>query len=319
MFGFFKKGNGGKKEEQQNFCVESDLSTGVGLKMPSIHQGFSPKKTATLIKKENEFYLALTLEKSVKVRKINKLKKIMNVDLNMERNLACIGVFKIDWKKRNSKLEKIRFINGELLKLVKKRDYLLEQIRIKQRLTGRSPTKEDNKRLWRKVNNLNKDIALKTAKEIAKVVKEYNNTIVVFEKLKGLKAQKGRRRKLNRKLSYWLRKKITDRVRELSIKDGFSVDSVYPNWTSKRCSICGTKGERFSPSGSTALFRCPKCGYTVNADVNAVFNQHFLYLSYLLNEGRKRESVVSPDVSLKSPDVRTQYKGSIKSNSYVCI
>jgi carbon-monoxide dehydrogenase catalytic subunit len=38
MFGFFKKGNGGKKEEQQNFCVESDLSTGVGLKMPSIHQ-----------------------------------------------------------------------------------------------------------------------------------------------------------------------------------------------------------------------------------------------------------------------------------------
>ncbi|ADU97300.1 anaerobic carbon-monoxide dehydrogenase catalytic subunit [Thermovibrio ammonificans] len=36
MFGFFKKGNGGKKEE--NFCVESDLAKGVGIKMPSFHE-----------------------------------------------------------------------------------------------------------------------------------------------------------------------------------------------------------------------------------------------------------------------------------------
>ncbi|MEO2083620.1 MAG: carbon monoxide dehydrogenase, partial [Desulfurobacteriaceae bacterium] len=39
MFGFFKKdGNGSEKKEQQNFCVESDLSAGVGLKMPSFHE-----------------------------------------------------------------------------------------------------------------------------------------------------------------------------------------------------------------------------------------------------------------------------------------
>jgi len=93
---------------------------------------------------------------------------------------------------------------------------------------------------------------------------------------------------------------------------------VYPRWTSKRCSLCGAKGERFSPSGSTALFRCPSCGYTVNADVNAVFNQHFLYLSHLLNGVGKRDSVVSPEISLKSPRKRTQSKGSLKSNSYVC-
>ena len=39
MFGFFKKnGNENQKEQQGNFCVESDLSTGVGLKMPSFHE-----------------------------------------------------------------------------------------------------------------------------------------------------------------------------------------------------------------------------------------------------------------------------------------
>jgi len=187
-------------------------------------------------------------------------------------------------------------------------------------LTSRSPLKEDNKRLWKKINNLNKDVALKTAREIANTVKEYENVVIVFEKLRGLKGERKKKsRELNRKLSYWLRKKVVDRVVELSVEEGFKVDFVYPRWTSKRCSFCGAKGERFSPGGSTALFRCPSCGYTVNADVNAVFNQHFLYLSYLLQGGRRRDSVVSPETSLKGPFRGTQSKGSLKSNSYVCV
>ncbi|WP_132525339.1 zinc ribbon domain-containing protein [Phorcysia thermohydrogeniphila] len=55
---------------------------------------------------------------------------------------------------------------------------------------------------------------------------------------------------MNRKLNYWLRKKTTDRVKELSVEEGFSVDFVYPRWTSKRCSLCESKGERFSSKGS---------------------------------------------------------------------
>jgi len=284
-----------------------------------MEKGFTPKKTATLINKNGEYYIALTLEKTAVKRKFKKPETVINVDLNIERNLACIGVFRIDWNRKKSKLKKIHFINGELIKLVKKRDYLLEQIRIKQRLTGRKPTKEDNKKLWKKVNNLNREIALKTAREISKLTKGNRKVVVVFEKLKGLRGKKKKKsRNLNRKLTYWLRKKVVDRVQELSIEDGFSVDFVYPNWTSKRCSICGAKGKRFSPSGSTALFRCLRCKYTVNADVNSVFNQHFLYLSYLLNGGRKRDFVVFPEISLKSPYNGTQSKGSLKSNSYVC-
>lgn len=284
-----------------------------------IDSGYVSKNTATLIKRDKEFYVALTLEKTVKKKKKpDKPRVVINVDLNVERNLACVGVFEIDWKKKDSRLKEIHFINGKLLRLVKKRDYLLEQVRIKQKLTGRSPTREDNRKLWKKINNLNRDIALKTAREIAKVAKDYEDVVVVFEKLTGLRGKKKQKsRKLNRKLSYWLRKKITDRVKELSVEEDFSVDFVYPRWTSKRCSLCGGEGERFSPSGSTALFRCPFCGYTVNADVNAVFNQHFLYLSHLLHGVGKRDSVVSPGISLKSPHKRTQSKGSLKSNSYV--
>jgi len=50
-----------------------------------------------------------------------------------------------------------------------------------------------------------------------------------------------------------VKKRIADRVKELSVEEGFNVDFVYPNWTSKKCSLCGTRGERFFPFGSTAL------------------------------------------------------------------
>ncbi|MEO2083385.1 MAG: hypothetical protein ABGX12_05135 [Desulfurobacteriaceae bacterium] len=77
-----------------------------------IDSGYVPKNTATLIKRDKKFYVALTLEKTVKKKKLTKPKTIINVDLNVERNLACVGVFEIDWKRQDSRLKEIRFING---------------------------------------------------------------------------------------------------------------------------------------------------------------------------------------------------------------
>jgi len=87
----------------------------------------------------------------------------------------------------------------------------------------------------------------------------------------------------------------------------------------RECSFGEARGERFSLCGFMAVFKCSVYGYMVNADVKAVFNGHFLYLSHLLNAGGKRGFVVSPGVFLKSPQKRTQFKVSLKSNSYVCV
>ncbi|AAC07953.1 zinc ribbon domain-containing protein [Aquifex aeolicus] len=267
-------------------------------------RGYKPLKSARLIKRGKDYYIGITLQKAVKEKKIKKPRYVINVDLNVQRNLACIGIFEVDWEKRESKLYGIKFVNGKLLRLVYKRDYLFEEIRKKQRQTGRSPQVGDNSRLWKKVNNLNRDIALKVAKEISDIAREFSEkgeVIVVFEKLKGLRGRKGRSKKLNRKINFWMRRKIQERVKELGLEEGFGLDFVYPHYTSKKCSKCGYEGERFSPSGSKALFLCKKCGYVVNADVNAVFNQHFLYLSHLLNGGGKARPVVRVGTSLKSP------------------
>ncbi len=268
-----------------------------------LEEGWKLKKTATLIKKGEDYYIAILLEKTVKKPNPKKPRYIINVDLNIQRNIATIGIHKIDWKEKEAKLYGIKFIGGELSRLAYKRDYLLYQIQIKQRQTGRRPEKGDNKRLWKKVNNLNKDIALKVANEIseiAKELKERGGVIVVFEKLTGLRGRKGKGKKLNKKLNYWLRRAIVEKVEEKGIERGYKVDYVYPQYTSKRCSRCGLIGERFSPNGSTALFGCKNCGYEVNGDVNAVFNQFLIYLSYLLKAGRGARPVVREGVSLKT-------------------
>jgi len=93
-----------------------------------------------------------------------------------------------------------------------------------------------------------------------------------------------------------MRRAIVERVKKLSFEHGYSIFFVYPYRTSKQCSRCGAIGERFSTNGSKALFRCPTCGYTVNA----IFNIAFLALSHLLHAGGKEAQVVAFQASLKS-------------------
>jgi len=267
-------------------------------------EGFKLKNTATLIEKDGNFYIALLFEKKVsRLSRIKRPEYLLSVDLNVQRNLACIGVYHLNWKTKKAELLKIGFLNGELTRLCYKRDYLLHELRLKQTLTGRKPASGDNKHIWQKIRHLNKDIALKAASEINRLVQELGTkkVTVVFEKLKGLRGKKKKKaRSLNRKLNFWLRKAIVERVRELSLEHGYKIFFVYPYKTSKQCSRCGALGERFSPNGSKALFRCPVCGYTINADVNAIFNIAFLALSHLLHAGGKEVQVVTFQVSLKS-------------------
>ena len=118
--------------------------------------GFKLKNTATLIEKDGDFYIALLFEKKVSKPKIKKPEYLLSVDLNIQRNLACIGVYHLNWKTKKAELLKIRFLNGELTRLCYKRDYLLHELRLKQILTGRKPASGDNKHLWAKIRHLNK-------------------------------------------------------------------------------------------------------------------------------------------------------------------
>lgn len=90
-----------------------------------------------------------------------------------------------------------------------------------------------------------------------------------------------RQRSFVRKLANQLKGKIIEHTRYKAYYLGIVTAEVNPHGTSRYCSRCGEKGERFSfESGGQVkckwgkLFYCPHCGYQNNADFNASVNVH---------------------------------------------
>lgn len=97
--------------------------------------------------------------------------------------------------------------------------------------------------------------------------------LVVVEKLKNLnKNTKVKRRltkNIRRSIGSWTYRYWLDRLqRECEFRRS-KFRSVYPYYTSQRCSSCGftDRGNRLGE-----VFRCQSCGHVGNADVNAARN-----------------------------------------------
>jgi putative transposase len=217
--------------------------------------------------------------KQVKARKITESKRdpdlvTVAVDLNV-KNLAVITVSQ----------------HGQVIETVFVTDHGLDQHRYrhlkrisrKQWLSGKPISGEhSNQQLWRHVGRMNEDAAHKTSRSIANVCAKYPGCVLLFERLRNIKARGGSTsRRRNRKQANQLRGKINQFAREKAFAGGTVTVEVNPHGTSQYCSRCGAKGERFSHRGGKRirekwgkLFACPSCQYEANADFNASVNVH---------------------------------------------
>jgi putative transposase len=130
------------------------------------------------------------------------------------------------------------------------------------------------KRLSRRRQRRTKDFACCTAKRLIEWAPA--NAVLVFEDLKMPEPQRGHvRANMRARLSHWQHGAIRQAVRNKAEMCGISVTLVDPACTSKNCSACGLRGIR-----KRHLFRCPQCGHTDHADVNAAKNirQRFVLL-----------------------------------------
>jgi Putative transposase DNA-binding domain len=139
-----------------------------------------------------------------------------------------------------------------------------------------------NQQLWTHIRRQNRDIAQKTARAIVEVCERYPGCVLVFERLRVIKAKGGSKsRRLNRKQANQLKGKINQFAKEKAYAVGVVSCETNAHGTSQYCSRCGAKGERFSRKGSLSiighggkLFRCKDCGYEAQADFNASVNVH---------------------------------------------
>ena len=219
--------------------------------------------------------------KKVKESKLDPDLVTVAIDLNV-KNLAVITV-----RQHGTVIETI-FITDHGLDQQRYRQ--LKRIAKKQWQSGKPVRSEQsNQQLWGHVRRMNEDAAHKVARSIANVCARYPGCVLLFERLRTIKAtgaSKSRRR--NRKQANQLRGTINQKAREKAFVAGVVTVEVNPHGTSQQCSRCGLKGERFSvhdgkrikePWGK--LFWCPHCRYEANADWNASVNVHHSFFNEL--------------------------------------
>jgi hypothetical protein len=220
--------------------------------------------------------------KRVKARKVKESKRdpdlvTVAVDLNVKQ-LAVITV------RQHDKIMETVFVHDRGLDQHRYRH--LKRVSRKQWLSGK-PVKGEHSstQLWHHIRRMNTDAAHKTARAITRVCAKYPGCVLLFERLRTIKAREASKsRRLNRKQANQLRGQINRLTREKAYAQATVTVEVNPHGTSQYCARCGAKGQRFSLRAGKRtvfrggkLFRCPVCHYEVQADFNASVNIHHAF------------------------------------------
>jgi putative transposase len=164
-----------------------------------------------------------------------------------------------------------RFFGGSHVKRVAHRYH-----RMRKQLQGKKHSgKRHLAKLKGKENRFRRDVNHCISKQIVKPLEA--GTTLVLEKLKDINqlVKKKRRRtekdrKERRAFSSWSYFQLEEFIRYKAEFQGIKVDYVDARYTSQKCSRCFhiAKSNRKNQS----IFKCVKCGYHLNADLNASFN-----------------------------------------------
>ncbi len=237
------------------------------------------RQSPTLVLRAHAAELHIPQVKKIAAKKVMERKQdpdlvTVAVDLNV-KNLAVITV-----RQHDAIIETV-FVTDHGLDAHRYRH--LRRIARKQWQSGK-PVKGErsNQQLWRHIDRLNDDAAHTVARIIATVCGRYPGCILLFERLRKIKAGKASKsRRMNRRRANQLRGKINQHARDKAYAQGVVTVEVNPHGTSQYCSRCGAKGERFSYRGGKRivekwgkLFWCPVCHYEAHADFNASANVH---------------------------------------------
>ncbi len=123
------------------------------------------------------------------------------------------------------------------------------------------------KRLSHKERNKMSHINHKIAKEIIELAKHYRYGIAI-ENLKGIRHHYNVKR-YRKRLHKWAYRDLIDKIVYKAKLNGVPVVFIDPRNTSRTCSKCGYLVEK---GVKGRWFKCPKCGFQLDRDLNAARN-----------------------------------------------
>lgn len=208
------------------------------------------RKGATLSLKKGKLFLHIVFEKEVEDVSQN----YDNV-LGIDRGIVNIAT-----------LSDGTTYSGKHVLQIKQR---YQSIRSKLQSKGSKSAKRHLRTLSTKENRFVTDVNHCISKDI--VSRCIPGTVLVLEKLNGIRENSKKLRKSERaKINSWSFYQLEQFLTYKALAKGCSVQYVDARYTSQKCSICGhtVKGNRTTQSH----FKCKKCGYECNADLNAAIN-----------------------------------------------
>jgi IS605 OrfB family transposase len=243
-----------------------------------VEPGWEPESPMLILGKQSAA-IHCSQSKTIKARKIVESKRdpdlvTVAVDLNVKQ-LAVITV------RQHGIIQETRFVSDHGLD--QHRYQHLRRVAKKQWQSGKAVKGErSNQQLWTHVRRQNEDSAHKTARAIVEVCEKYPGCVLIFERLRKIKAKGvSKSRRLNRKQANLLNGKINQLAKEKAYAIGVVSVEVNPHGTSQYCARCGYRGVRFTYRAGQRvtgrggkLFACPACHYECHADFNASVNVH---------------------------------------------
>jgi putative transposase len=118
----------------------------------------------------------------------------------------------------------------------------------------------------RRESNITKDLNHKISRKVVDYAKQ-NKCGIKLEDLTGIRKPTRQVKSFKYALHSWAYYQLQQFVEYKAQLAGVPVVKIEPAYTSQRCHRCGQLGTR-----TDKLFKCPHCGYTAHADVNASWN-----------------------------------------------
>ena len=251
--------------------------------------GLNDPMSPTLEKKGRHYYLRFSFKvkcefktnASPKVKEIQR-QKIVAVDLNLNTSAVC-SIMQSD----GTVTDRL-FINQPVEKDQMK--HALNRLRKKQYQGGRYGKP---KKLWAKINNLNRSIAEQTALGIINFAQKHDVDVIVFENLNFSGKSRFQKNKRQR-LQMWNKLFIQNIVTSKAHRIGVRINTINPSNTS----ILAYDGSGYVVRDTTNYAQCTfPTGKTYNTDLNASYNigaRYFLkvYTNALKTSSAKKWSLL---------------------------
>ncbi|MDO9534777.1 MAG: transposase [Bacillota bacterium] len=217
--------------------------------------------SADLFVRKNKVFLNIVFSKEVADPEL--IGKVVGIDR---------GIKKIAVTSKN------QFFGGGQIKKVSKR---YEKIRKALQSRGSKSAKRHLRKISKKENRFRTDANHVITKRI---VESFDSgTVIVLEKLTGIRQTARLRKKQRKDLHKWNFFQFEQFLTYKAEARGDKLAYVSARYTSQKCSVCGYISR--SNRQSQSVFKCKHCGFSLSADLNASRNIRQNYLDAICYPG----------------------------------